>query len=266
MESFFGSEKTSSSNYMEEEGEEEKDSSSSSDEEVQRNMFPSTMMQSPATSKKQSKKSGKPKESKFLPESKIVPSGPGVPLPDTRDSSSLNVMRERVKQNNMVDPLPIFLPISVIECPLVDPHTGKRPLEVRAVIEQHVHNLKFKMKNKPNAIVLPLLVLVDRQQCPTKNYWVKANVESYTYWVLGSTHSLIAKQELVAEYEHVDTYKMAMCWVYAGLTDEEATVLALDHKIDLDFCLEMSFIQKTRLFHNEWVDTIKSGGKVDDNF
>ncbi|MCO5563416.1 hypothetical protein L7F22_017058 [Adiantum nelumboides] len=122
------------------------------------------------------------------------------------------------------------------------------------------------MKNKPNAIVLPLLLLVDRQQCPTKRSWVKANAESYTYWVFGDTHSLIAKQELAAEYEHVDTYKTAMCWVYAGLTDEEAKVLALDHNIDSDFRLEMSFIQKIRFFHNEWVATIKRGGKVDDNF
>ncbi|KAI5059576.1 hypothetical protein GOP47_0025895 [Adiantum capillus-veneris] len=266
MEIFFGSEKTSSRDYMEEEGDEEEDSSSSTDEEVQRDMPPSTVMQTLATSKKQSKKSGKSKESNLLPESEIVPSGLGVPLPDTRDSSSLNVMRESVKQNNIVDPLPIFLPISVIECPPVDPYTRKRPLEVRAVIEQHVHNLKFKMKNNPNAIVLPLLVLVDRQQCPTKNSWVKANAESYTYWVLGGTHSLIAKQELAAEYEHVDTYKMAMCWVYAGLTYEEAKVLTLDHNIDSDFCLEMYFIQKIRFFHNEWVDTIKRGGKVDDNF
>ncbi|MCO5592144.1 hypothetical protein L7F22_046140 [Adiantum nelumboides] len=129
MESFFGSEKTSSSNYVDKEGEEEKDSSSSSDEEVQRNKPPSPLLQSPAPSKKQSKKSSKSKDSKFLSESKIVPSGPGVPLPNTRDSSSLNVLRERVKQNNMVDPLPIFLPISVIERPPVDAHTGERPLE-----------------------------------------------------------------------------------------------------------------------------------------
>ncbi|KAI5056852.1 hypothetical protein GOP47_0028670 [Adiantum capillus-veneris] len=192
MESFFGSKNTSSSDYMEEEGEEEDDSISSSDEEVQRDMLPSRVMQTPATSKKQRKESGKPKESKFLLESGIVPSVLGAPFRDTRDSSSLNVMRQRVKQNNMVDSLPIFLPISVIECPPVDPDTGKQLLEVReSCIEQHVHNIKFKMKDKPNAIVLPLLVLVDRQQCPTKNSWVKANAESYTYWVLGGTHSLI---------------------------------------------------------------------------
>ena len=122
------------------------------------------------------------------------------------------------------------------------------------------------MKHKPNAIVLPLLVLVDRQKCPKKSSWVKANAKSYTYWVLGGTHSLLAKKELATEYEHVDTYKMAMCWVYAGLTNEEAKVLALDHNIDSDFRLEMTFIQKIRFFHSEWIDTIKSGGKVDDNF
>ncbi|MCO5610674.1 hypothetical protein L7F22_064915 [Adiantum nelumboides] len=154
---------------MDEEGEEKKESSSSSDEEVQRNKPPSPLLQSPATSKKQSKKSGRSKVSKFLSESEIVLSGPGLPLPDTSDSSSLNVLRERVKQNNMIDPLPI----RVIECPPMYPHTGKQPLEVRAVIEQHVHNLKFKMQKKPNAIVLPLLVLVDRQQCPTKHSWNK---------------------------------------------------------------------------------------------
>ncbi|KAI5055485.1 hypothetical protein GOP47_0029006 [Adiantum capillus-veneris] len=59
---------------------------------------------------------------------------------------------------------------------------------------------------------------------------------------------------------------MAMCWVYAGLTDEEAKVLALDHNIESDFYLEMSFIQKIRFFHIEWFDTIKPGGNVDDNF
>ena len=59
---------------------------------------------------------------------------------------------------------------------------------------------------------------------------------------------------------------MAMCWVYTSLTNAEAKVLALDHNIDSRFCLEMNFIQKIRFFHSEWIDTIKSGGKVDDNF
>ncbi|MCO5561486.1 hypothetical protein L7F22_015107 [Adiantum nelumboides] len=193
IERFFGSDKTSSSDDMEEEGEEEKDSSSSSDKEVQKDMPPSPVTQTPVTSKKQIKKS------------------------DTRDSSSLNVLRERFKQNNMADPLHIFLPITIIECLPVDPNTGKITLE---------------------------------------DSWVKANAESYTYWFLGGTHSLLAKQTIAAEYEHVDTYKMAMCWVYAGLTDDEAKVLALDHNIDSDFRLEMTFIQKIRFFHNE-----KKGGR-----
>ena len=57
-----------------------------------------------------------------------------------------------------------------------------------------------------------------------------------------------------------------MCWVYTSLTNEGAEVLTLNHDIDSDFCLEMSFIQKIRFFHYEWVDTIKHGEKVDDNF
>ncbi|MCO5604154.1 hypothetical protein L7F22_058314 [Adiantum nelumboides] len=87
---------------------------------------------------------------------------------------------------------------------------------------KQIKKSEYKMKNKPNAIVLPLFVLVDRQQCPSKDSWVKANAESYTYWDLGGTHSLLVNQALATEYEHVDTYKMAMCWVYAGLADDEA--------------------------------------------
>ena len=122
------------------------------------------------------------------------------------------------------------------------------------------------MKQKPNAIVLPLLVLVDRQQCPKKISWVKANAKSYTYQVLGGSDSLFAKKELIAEYDHVDTYKMAMCQVYASLTNDEVKVLSLDHNIDSKFSLKMTLIQKIRFFHSEWIDTIKSGVKIDDNF
>ena len=57
---------------------------------------------------------------------------------------------------------------------------------------------------------------------------------------------------------------MAMCWVYASLTNEEANSLAPDHNIDSNFHLEMTFIQKLRLFHSEWIDTIKSGENFDD--
>ena len=81
---------------MEEEGDEEEVSSSSSDEEAQRVMPPSPVKHTLSAGKKPSRKSGKPKESKFLTEAEIVPSGPGAPLPDTRESSSLNFLRERV--------------------------------------------------------------------------------------------------------------------------------------------------------------------------
>ncbi|MCO5585897.1 hypothetical protein L7F22_039831 [Adiantum nelumboides] len=135
-----------------------------------------------------------------------------------------------------------------------------------AVIPAHVSNLKLQMKDKPTTNVLPLLVLLDPASCPNKASFVKSRIESYKYFVLGGTHSLVARKEHCAEYPFVESYKTVLAWVYAGLSDEDAKTLALDHNVDLEMRLSMSFLQKVHYFHNEWVDHLRQGKNVDETF
>ncbi|MCO5614873.1 hypothetical protein L7F22_069158 [Adiantum nelumboides] len=67
-------------------------------------------------------------------------------------------------------------------------------------------------------------------------------------------------------YPFVESYKTVLAWVYAGLLNEDAKTLALDHNVDSKMRLSMSFLQKVRYFHNEWVDHLRQGKKADEAF
>ncbi|MCO5599111.1 hypothetical protein L7F22_053211 [Adiantum nelumboides] len=194
-----------------------------------------------------------------------LPSGPGAPT-STPGNSNFNDVRERIEKLNMVDERPLILLVDTIDHPPLDPITQKRPLEVRSIIPAHVSNLKLQMKDKPTTNVLPLHVLLDPASCPNKASFVKSRIESYKYFVLGGTHFLVARKELCAEYPFVESYKIILAWVYAGLSDEDAKTLALDHNVDLEMRLSMSFLPKVHYFHNEWVDHLRQGKKADEAF
>lgn len=162
-----------------------------------------------------------------------LPSGPSAPF-ITFAHSDLNFVRQRTRKFKMVDERPLILLVDIIDHPPLDPMTQKRPLEVCSIIPTHVSNLKLQMKDKPTTNVLPLLVLLDPKTCLDKASFVKSTIESYKYFVLGGTHSLVAKKELCAEYLFVESYKTVLAWVYARLLDEDAKTLALDHNVDLE--------------------------------
>ena len=136
-------------------------------------------------------------------EAESLPSGPGAPT-STPGDSDFNVVRERTKKSNMVDERPLILLVDTIDHPPLDPITQKRPLEVCSIIPAHVSNLKLQMKDKPTTNVLPF-----------KSSFVNPRIESYKYFVLGGTHSLVARKELCAEYPFVESYKTVLAWVYA---------------------------------------------------
>ena len=76
-----------------------------------------------------------------------------------------------------------------------------------------------------------------------------ANV--YTYYFIGGSHSVEARQKLVKEYPLTPYFKYAECKVYAGLTHEEAKLLAWDHNNDNDYRQKMSCIERIKFFHHE---------------
>ena len=59
------------------------------------------------------------------------------------------------------------LPLCSIHRPPIDLELGRQPLEIREPHAVHVQNLKSKMKINLHATVVPFLVMVDPDQCPT---------------------------------------------------------------------------------------------------
>ena len=68
------------------------------------------------------------------------------------------------------------------------------------------------------------------------------------------------------EYPLTPYFKYAECKVYAGLTLEEAKLLAWDHNNDNDYRQKMSCIERIRFFHHQYLDALqKGGGKLHPN-
>ena len=81
------------------------------------------------------------------------------------------------------------------------------------------------MKINPHATVVPFLVMVDPDQCPTTADFKYKSAYVYTYYIIGGSHLAEARRQLVKEYPLTPYFKYAECKVYAGLTHEEAKLL-----------------------------------------
>ena len=186
---------------------------------------------------------------------------PGGQLSSGVLTSEQNKIRENIVKTKLVRRGQLFhLPITSIQRPPIDPVTGRRPLEIREPHSVHVQNLKSKMKINPHATVVPFLVMVDQEQCPTVADFKYSSADDYTYYVIGGSHSAEARRQLVKEYPLTPFFKYAECKVYAGLTHEEAKLLAWDHNNDNDYRQKMSCIERIRFFHHEYLDALNRFG------
>ena len=122
------------------------------------------------------------------------------------------------------------LPITHIHRPLVDVKTGRRSLEIREPHRMHVQNLKKKI----HATVVPFIVMVDPEECPTIESFDVRKHDQYNYFVIGVSHLAEARQ-LVREHPTTFFLKYAECKIHVGLTIEEAKLLAWDHNNDDDY-------------------------------
>ena len=160
-------------------------------------------------------------------------------------SSEQNHIKENIAKNKLVRKGQLFhLPICLIHKPPVDLETGRRPLEIREPHVVHVQNLKTKMKINLHATVVPFLIMVDPDQCPTTTDFKYKSVDGYTYYVIGGSHSAEARRQLVKEYPLTPYFKYAKCKVYVALIHEDAKLLAQDHSNDNDYGHKMSCIER----------------------
>ena len=81
-----------------------------------------------------------------------------------------------------------------------------------------------------------------------------------TYYIIGGSHLAEARRQVVKEYPLTPFFKYAECKVYAGLTHEEAKLLAWDHNNDNDYRQKMSCIKWIRVFHHEYLDALDHFG------
>ena len=118
------------------------------------------------------------------------------------------------------------------------------------------------MKINPFANVVPFLVMVDTLECASKEEFNFARVNEYNYFVIGGCHSAEARRQLCLEYPDSVPFKTVECKIYAGLTREEATLLSWDHNNDNDYRQGMTFVQRIRFFHNEYLDFMRVNDKI----
>ena len=95
------------------------------------------------------------------------------------------------------------------------------------------------MKFNPHAIVMLFLVMIDLDQCPTIANFKYSSADDYTYYAIRGSQSTEFWCQLVKEYPLTPFFKYAECKVYAGLTHEEAKLLASDHNNDNDYRQKM---------------------------
>ena len=112
-----------------------------------------------------------------------------------------------------------------VKC-LVEPVASRL---IRQPHEPYIKGLKEEMKKNPTCDVAPIVAMV---KLTDGQKFDEAHPEAFTYETLGGNHSRIALQELLNEDKQLATlpyYRSRLVSVYSGLSDKQATHLALRH-------------------------------------
>jgi len=175
---------------------------------------------------------------------------PGADLEDGIVKTTQNAIRDRLRRDKLVNNGHTF-ELNVNQ--LYKPTEGKDHFRIRKPHHLHIHNLKALMRHNPYAHVVDYLVLVDPEVVPTRDEFDETRCFHYKYYVLGGNHSAEARRELMQEYPNNPIFETVKCIIYAGLTDVEAKLLAWDHNTDSEYRLTMTFVQRVRFIHSEFV-------------
>ena len=81
----------------------------------------------------------------------------------------------------------------------------------------HVQNLKKKMKTNPHVTIVPVIVMVDPEECSTTEDFYVRKHDQYNYFVIVGSHSAKARRQLVREHPTTFFFEYAECKIYMGL-------------------------------------------------
>ncbi|GBG66685.1 hypothetical protein CBR_g66820 [Chara braunii] len=138
----------------------------------------------------------------------------------------------------------ISLPMSCMARPPVDTPDGRRSREIREPGEYQVRVLMTSMGRAPCGDHLPFVGMIDPSQCTFVDQVDKQKLRDggYTVWILGGGHYGEARSRLMLKHPTVDFYKRYTCYVYVGLTVEEAILVGHEHNRAAGFHKQLTFV------------------------
>ncbi|GBG73163.1 hypothetical protein CBR_g12881 [Chara braunii] len=133
-------------------------------------------------------------------------------------------------------------------------------MEVRELDEDHVKSVMDSMLKQPTGDHLPFVGLVDPVQAGRKEdvSLTKLRAGDYDIFVLGGGHSREARERLARMNPDNEEYQYNVCYVYVGLTIDEARQVAHRHNLAAGYHRDLSFIEKLRC----WRQVFESRGCV----
>ena len=175
---------------------------------------------------------------------------PGGDLEDGIVKSSQNAIRDRLRRDNLVNNGHTY-ELNVNQ--LYRPTEGQDQYRIRKPHHLHIHNLKALMRHNPYAHVVEYLVLIDPKDIPSRDEFDSTRCFHYKFYVLGGNYFVEERIELMQEYPNNPIFEIVKCIIYVGLIDVDENLLAWDHNIDSEYRMSMTFIQRVRFIHNEFL-------------
>ena len=147
------------------------------------------------------------------------------------------------------------LPISCCYPPVRDAALERPPYQIRPIGEYFLQQLRRRFETQGvSSNTAPFVLLVDPEQCKTKEEFDVDLRDTYKYYVIGGNHSLCAKLDLAKIKPDYAPYRRVQAFVYAGLTISEARNLAWGHNIDSEFRSTMTTVQRVKYIHTRLVE------------
>ncbi|GBG68118.1 hypothetical protein CBR_g2669 [Chara braunii] len=133
-------------------------------------------------------------------------------------------------------------------------------MEVREPDEDHVKSIMDSMLKQPTGDHLPFVGLVDPAQAGRKEdvSLAKLRAGDYDIFVLGGGNNREARERLARMNPDNEEYQYNVCYVYVGLTIDEARQVARRHNLAEGYHRDLSFIEKLRC----WRQVFESRGFV----
>ena len=130
----------------------------------------------------------------------------------------------------------------------------KKKLVIREIDVKAVDALKEKIIQHPNGFYSRIPVIATELR--SKRDFKKEELPLLRLQTLGNNHLRRASQELVQGQRFAECPFIANreVTIYAGLTDDEAVSLAIQHQLDQNSTLSLSFMDKVKLCRKHFSD------------